>query len=485
MFDRRDFIGRAAAAVTSSFVPTWAQASPRQNEDIRLLEMILTTLHPGIYRYASPAGLQAGLAGLDQAWSKNPELEARFLALSQLLATLRCGHSYVNFFNQKQAVAKQLFDRSDLFPLAFRWEKEGMVVLQDQSLVPVIQRGSIVTAVNSVSTATILSRLLPLVRTDGSNNGKRRALLSVTGGDEIETFDAFYPLMFAPAGTGGYEIRYRAPGSTSESSVHLPGIDQSRRRSFQRSLGQDNDGPVWQWDMGTDGIAVLTMPGWALYNSKWNWQAWLDDRLDSLGGAKGVIIDLRENEGGNDCGQAILSRFAKRDIVVPSFERLVRYRQVPKTLDGYLDTWDDSFRNWGDRVEPYDDRFLRLTDNEDSGVIVPRGKRVTVPMVVLTSAQNSSSTFQFANLIKLSGLGRLVGAMTGGNRRGINGGAFFFARLPESGLEFDVPLIGYFSRERQPDAGIAPDIAVRNTASDFAGDYDRTLDAGRALILRS
>jgi hypothetical protein len=54
----------------------------------------------------------------------------------------------------------------------------------------------------------------------------------------------------------------------------------------------------------------------------------------------------------------------------------------------------------------------------------------------------------------------LFGEAAGGNRRGINGGAFLFVKLPFSGIEFDLPLKGYSPKTPQPDAGIAPDVAL-------------------------
>jgi C-terminal processing protease CtpA/Prc len=154
---------------------------------------------------------------------------------------------------------------------------------------------------------------------------------------------------------------------------------------------------------------------------------------------------------------------------------------VPEHLNPYLDTWDPSFRDWSQFVERYDDRFYTQSGPMADPVVPARAPRIDVPMAVLTSAQNSSATFQFASLAKATGLGTLVGETTGGNQRGINGGAFFFARLPESGLEFDVPLVGYFpDGPTPPDAGIAPDIKVSTTAADIASGNDRTLD--RAVI---
>jgi hypothetical protein len=78
---------------------------------------------------------------------------------------------------------------------------------------------------------------------------------------------------------------------------------------------------------------------------------------------------------------------------------------------------------------------------------------------------------------------RLFGNTTGGNRRGINGGAFFFVRLPASGLEFDLPLVGYFPPGHPPDAGLKPDVRIAPTVWDIAARADPVLDAAASWIL--
>lgn len=69
-------------------------------------------------------------------------------------------------------------------------------------------------------------------------------------------------------------------------------------------------------------------------------------------------------------------------------------------------------------------------------------------------------------------LGTLIGSATGGNQRGINGGAFFVVRLPRTGLEADLPLIGQFPPRAAPDAGLEPDLEVETTAQDIAAGRD-------------
>jgi C-terminal processing protease CtpA/Prc len=90
---------------------------------------------------------------------------------------------------------------------------------------------------------------------------------------------------------------------------------------------------------------------------------------------------------------------------------------------------------------------------------------------------NSSATFEFADAVQRHRLGTLVGQATGGNQRGITGGAFFFLRLPRSGIEVDVPLIGQFPMAATPlpDAGLEPDIFVQPQVADIAAARDAEL----------
>jgi hypothetical protein len=477
---RRTFLTSAATSLAAAPFTVNAATPPAVGDlagDAALLREVLLTLHPGLYRYNSPREIEAGLTRFTRAFTTAPDLDQRYLILSRFLATLQCGHSYANFFNQKKAVATALFNRPTLLPFAFRWIGNRMVVTQLQSSALPFQPGTIIKSINGVKAEDMLAQLLPYARADGNNDAKRRALLSVAADDSIEFFDVFHGLVFGPPKGGAFDLDIIENGR--QRRVTMPPITTAVRKSFVPPL-PGGDQPIWDWRVTEKGVAILRMDTWALYNRSWKWETWLNDRLDSLNGAKGLIIDLRRNEGGNDCGDLILSRIAPKDIARPLAQRLVRYRTTPKSLDPYLDTWDDSFRDWGKAAQPFDDRFMKLQRDDDTPVLTAKGPRISVPMTVLTSPQNSSATYQFAEICKSTGLGKLIGQPTGGNRRGINGGAFFFVRLPASGLEFDLPLIGYFPEGRQPDAGIVPDVLVAETTRDVALHYDRTLQMALA-----
>jgi len=69
--------------------------------------------------------------------------------------------------------------------------------------------------------------------------------------------------------------------------------------------------------------------------------------------------------------------------------------------------------------------------------------------------------------------------------RGINGGAFFFVRLPKTGLEVDVPIIAQFPRRGvsvAPDSGMTPDVIVTPTIDEIAAGTDAEMRCVMRLI---
>lgn len=435
-------------------------------------------LHPGVFRYHTPATFERAFARLEREFLAAVDTERAFLALSRFLATLRCGHSYCNPGNQRRALAQSLFERRTRVPYEFRWLEGRMVVTRAYTAAPELPRGTVVERLNGLATDRLLAELMPYARADGGNDGKRRALLSMQGLERIETFDVFQGLLHPPRSDAHRLVARRPDGRRIE--LEVPALDLAQRVAERRTV--PNDGrPIWSWDVRPDGIALLTMPNWAMYNSEWkSWREWLAERLASLDRARALIVDLRDNEGGNDCGDEILARLIDRDLPLDDGIQKLRFERTPPDLDPYLDTWDDTFRTLGVGARPLGDGWYERPGPQAETVIAPRGPRLRLPVGVLVGPVNSSATFQFANRGRRAGLLRLFGTETGGNLRGINGGCYFFVRLPASGIEFDLPLVGYFPSEPQPDSGVVPDVVVPETVADVAAGRDAALEAALA-----
>lgn len=454
--------------------------------DIDVLQHAYEALHPGLYRYNTPETMHGHFATLRAALDGRHTLTETYLALSEFAAKVRCGHTYANFYNQPESIQAALFEGRNRVPFEFRWLDGRMHVTRDLTGRRLLPRGSEILAINGVKASEILARLLPIARADGSNDAKRVAQLQVQGEDRYETFDVFLPLYFPQIQTE-QRLTVRTPRGAIRTHV-VQALSDAQRQSFRRLKAEDQTGGfALRFDRRT---AVLTMPSWVFYDSNWDWKAFIRRSFEKIARRRvtALVIDLRGNEGGVDVGDAILAHLIDSSLTLFDPPRLVRYRRVPDDLAPALDTWDPSFKDWGDDAQPYDQRFYRLRD-EQQGTgprrIEPALPRFRGRVFVLVGAANSSATFQFAQQVQVAGVATLVGQTTGGNQRGINGGAFFFLRLPHTRIEMDLPLIARFPDGNPPDAGITPDIRVTPTPQDIAAGTDVEMAAVRAAMRAS
>jgi hypothetical protein len=484
MINRRSFIRSAGLTLASGFcagIPAMSRAQSALLDDLTIIERALA-LHPGLYRYQSPRQWEQRLRRFRALWTETQGLEARFLTLSQLTSTIRCAHTQCNPYNQSDDVVSRLFDRPTRLPFKFRWLNGAMVVTGDSGAVTPISVGSVVERLNGQRPVDLLRDLLVYARADGSNDRKRTALMEMRGDKEFETFDIYQGLI-APPSVAGHEVTWRDPNGCRHIASLQPVTYAARRMLFRQP---NRDEPLWQWHVDAAGIAHLLMPTWVTYNGSWDWRGWLSERLASLGDARGLIIDIRDNEGGTDCGTWLLQRLLSRPFTPLRYRTRVRFRHVAGDLTPFLNTWDRSFFSLGADATADADGMLTLppTADEDEGELRPMFPQIPIPVAILMNAQNSSATFSFVQRVKEAGVARLFGSPSGGSVRGMNGGAMFFVRLPESGLEFDLPIQGGFPERTQPDAPVWPDQLVREVAADIAAGHDPVMAAAISWLAR-
>jgi Peptidase family S41 len=459
------------AVLVACSAPTRRDEPPRGSDlaaDLDVLESAFRTLHPGLLRYNTEAEIARHFEHARAELAGARSVGDTYLVLSRLTAALRCGHTFPNPTNQAKDIRATL-TRSPRLPFLFRWIGDRVVVTRD--FTGRLPAGTRIDVIGGVATPTLLAALLPFTRTDGHNEVKRRAQLAVIGESMHEPFDVLTPLV--------YPKIFAAPEVTvvSDGKAIVVALQTAAAREAALDAPVD-DGPLWRAERRGEAI-YLRMPTWVAYKTAWDWKASLDEiaAID----ARALVIDLRGNEGGSDVGDELASHLIERPIPRMGLARRVRFATVPAALRPALDTWDPSFFELGREARDIGDGWRELTAAGEE-TIVPRAPRFRGKVVVIVDAANSSATFQFAQLVQRARLATLVGEPTGGNQRGINGGALFFVRLPRTRLEVDLPLIGTFA-DGAPDAGVTPDLVVETTAADLAAGRDPQLAKALELAL--
>ncbi|MBK8045354.1 MAG: hypothetical protein IPK21_23485 [Haliscomenobacter sp.] len=132
------------------------------------------------------------------AFNRNTSYREAYLLISRLVGQVRCGHTYANFFNQNQLIQHAVFRQADKLPFLFRILDRRIFIAENASEHEAIPVGAEIKRVNDIPVSEIWDSLLPLVKADGNNDGKRLADLQVFGVEGFEAFDVYFPLLFPP-----------------------------------------------------------------------------------------------------------------------------------------------------------------------------------------------------------------------------------------------------------------------------------------------
>jgi C-terminal processing protease CtpA/Prc len=437
--------------------------------DLQILQQALTALHPGLTRYTTVARIEADFTAATAAVATGSSRAQMVLLASQLSASLHCGHTWVNPYNQRQDVVDAVLQRADKLPLTLRWV-EGRALVTG-SVAAGLTAGSELLAVDGRPMADIRGALLPLLRADGLHAGARLKRLSqLDSGPNGGAMDRLFPLRFAPIG-GRYTLTLRETDSASSRELSVAATTSAER---DRTLPAASTA----WTFRVDGdTGILRLPTFAFWRSDFKPLDFLQQTFAALRRVPFLIIDLRDNEGGDDAiGHALLSHLLHAPLRLPGHRVESACERVPYNLARYLDTWDFGFFDRTGQVTKGPGRNWRLPDQ--AGVrIEPAGTPYAGRTVVLIGPQNSSAGFLLARDIQRSGVATLLGQPTGGNLRGLNGGQLCWINLPASGVGVDIPLVAAFAEGDPPDAGVLPDVAVAPRWADAQAGVDTEMRA--------
>jgi hypothetical protein len=472
-------------------------------EDFDVLKKTLLALHPGIYRYQTPAEMKRIFDDLE-AKLGNPLPEGEFFKLvAQLASRIRCGHTFPNPYNQDGLARERLFNERNYLPLYFQIVG-GRMVVTESAAQQTLARGSEIRKINGVPAGQIIKTLLTVTNADGRAtvaHRLRQIELARFEAERYALFDWYFPLFF-PLKDGFFTIEAVDFKTKKPVTLRLPAVTKAERTAeMEKRYGQSptyDDG--WKFEIWPDETAYLKIENsitWRLKKIKYKEffaAAFAEMRAKNV---KNLIIDLRGNDGGDTGIGYELSRYLARRNLPPYLEsrRLVRNVAPQPELAGFLDAYSKDLRDT--ILNGVAENLYRKAEN-DFFEMLPNEKVTSYPEVtpdpnnfqgqtfIISDASNASASFQFLNYARENRLARIVGQETGGNRQGINGGNYFFLRLPNSKIEIDVPV--YFIAPLvmpQKDESLAPDIPVERRPADVGNNFDREIFVVRQLIKRN
>jgi C-terminal processing protease CtpA/Prc len=472
----RAMIGLALMLLATAVAAQGDLTAERAAQDVRVLKSTLLALHPGLHKYQTPAQIDAAFARFETRGNAARDASEMYLAAAELAAAIRCGHTWASTYNMMPALRSTLIESANKLPFWLATVENRWLVIG--SATDALKVGDEILNLNGVSASEIITKMLPYQRADGSSDGKRVMQLQ-HGRNAMSMMDVMWPLLSAPQ-NGSYKVEIKRSGVTT--NVHVAATTIALRDAAINASNKAPKSSAWTFKI-EDHVAVLTLPTFAFWNSQFDWNKFLNERFAELNLKKvpNLIIDIRANEGGNgDINSALLKHLLRAPLALGEMRYFSAYERAPYQLMKHLDTWNYGFFDRTNQVEKTTDiiaRFLLKPTKNNGTTITPYANVYQGKTWVLIGAENSSATFQLAQMIQQSAVATLVGQNTGGNKRGLNSGQIAWVTLPNSGVAVDIPLLSAEPVEAQPDAGVVPDIVVKQTFAARAAGIDAEMKA--------
>lgn len=493
-----------AAAAAATDAGTAAAALPRYTprllsadeatRDVALLIRALETVHPGLYRYATKAEIDAAFAQLKAA-AADPITElALHGAIARMLAAIHCDHTKAEM---PDALTAFRTTNPTHLPLRFQLIEGRMIAVSNDGQPGAPPPGSEILSINGMAVPTLLLKLAQMVSYDGTTDQAIAAKLADDSDLMGDDFNENYPALFGFP--DDWQMEWKPVGAAASMTAQLKPIRFAQwtglagpgakfRSEFYSSIGWRMNGKV----------ARLQIDTFVNYRNPVQATAFLNGFFSAMeeAGTEHLILDLRKNGGGSEDVSVALGRYLIDQPFTwskPLRLKAVRYGDLPQ----YFETWGDREA----RFNPPVSNFIQTADGWFDRIPVQRGARLSDgdttleqqpvtqggfrgKLTILSGPRNGSGATRTIAQLKEKAGATVIGEDSGGSAEGPTAGSIFLLKLPVSGIKVRIPEAWNRTaiKSWEPGKGVAVDQLVVPTLADFQAGRDRTIGVAQGVL---
>jgi hypothetical protein len=479
-----NFIAGCGVAKTS-FDPH-RKFSPRQLErDYNLFQNILQENHPSLYWYTSKDSMDYYF-NWGREKLKDSLTEPQFKSiLSYVLAKVDCGHTTARV-SKKYTKWLDTLRSEKFFPLSLKlWDDKAVVAVNLHRRDSILKRGTVIQSINNRSIKQITDTISKYISSDGRNLTHKNQVLSNRG-----SFGSLYTSLFGLS--PGYTIDYLDSTGKKQvvfTPVYDPAKDSLNRTAIRQFIrpSRKQQRKIRIQSGRSLKIDTTTKVGFLEVNSfakgfglrKFFRRSFKTLREHDV---QYLIVDVRTNGGGSVTNSTLLTKYLAdhKFKISDSLYAIERNSSYGHYIDKYF--FNKVFM-WIFTKKKKDGRYH--FGYFERHRFTPKNKNhFDGKSYILTGGNSFSATTLFVNAVIKQSNVTVVGEETGGGSYGNTAWLIPDVKLPETKVQFRLPLFRLVMDKNEPKTGrgIQPEVESKPTVEAIRRNQDYKLEKVFELI---
>ena len=419
---------------------SFAQISAEnQRADLKQLYEALVKTHPGFDRYVTADELLSEYKKLDKSISAPASNWEFYRLAAKMAAAVKCGHTRLR---PSSNMSEQVQQGRTFFPLPVAFVDSRMYArMQDQSVKEII-------AIDMLSTSEVVGKISQCFPVDGNADLGRYDFIA----------PAFAVLYARYVGQHPDDFKLTLKSERGFQEVTVKPI--TFKEAGNLSMTRRSDGPIdYQVRAGAGYLTVMTFGSEEYRNVGASYNDFLAETFRKIkeSGIKKLVVDIRDNGGGDD--------------------------QYGAKLCSYL--LNKPFSYFKTVKERGEDGLFHSVQHPCLATQQISLNAFTGEVVLLINGRTFSTAADVAAIFKNSKRGTVMGSETSGGYEGNTSGRSTSIALKNSGMTITIPL-WYYENEVEPQKfahrGVLPDVTITPTVETLNSGKDAALNAAIALL---
>jgi hypothetical protein len=432
-------------------------------KEIELLRDILQATHPGLYLYSTEKEMNDLFAEVENEITTDLSELEYFKLVSKIIYNIKCSHTSVMLSRHTDSL---IIGQKSFFPIPVVYVEGKIIVNTKDFSIPI---GSSIHSINKNDATAIFSALKFFNYADGYNSVYKK--FAIENSFAYDYFCAF-------GGSKNFIVQYT---DTSSKTLKTAIIQAMTKRDLDKENYMYTGKPTdidYDFDLYDNQLATITINTFA-YDSDSKQNAYMNflnhsfELLQYNRVVKNLIVDLRENGGGDYSNALELYAYLANTPVYDMDSSVSLFRRVPYkewlTVDSYADV--PSIEKT--QKEEYKMNSGGTFTNIDSfkTLWAPYPNAFKGKLFILVNENTASAASLIATLLQTQKRAVIVGSETLTCYAMHTAGNFLTYSLPYSGIQVTIPLYTEYKKTLLPKNAkgkcLQPDYVVEPTIKDI------------------